>query len=138
MLGQSDFPLRCLARLGVPDMVIQQILRHSNVSTNRDLLNQDCANDVLNAMNTLEKHIENQSMEQLHRPVSYMEIPSLVGWNPDRPLIWRESGFFNATSDSPIESLADRIIQEESENAQKMGSQAALGRSACKPVGGRR
>jgi len=46
-----------LYRLGVPDMVIQRILRHANVSTTATYYIKTAAADVRNAMTTLENHI---------------------------------------------------------------------------------
>ena len=47
-----------LYRLGVPEMVIQRILRHANVSTTATYYIKTAADDVRNAMATLENHIE--------------------------------------------------------------------------------
>ncbi len=47
-----------LYRLGVPDMVIQRILRHANVSTTATYYIKTAAADVRNAMSKLENHIE--------------------------------------------------------------------------------
>lgn len=46
-----------LYRLGVPDMVIQRILRHANVSTTATYYIKTTAADVQNAMSRLENHI---------------------------------------------------------------------------------
>src|SRR5260370_10868355 len=46
-----------LYRLGVPDMVIQRILRHANVSTTATYYIKTAADDVRKAMTTLENHI---------------------------------------------------------------------------------
>jgi len=46
-----------LYRLGVPDMVIQRILRHANVNTTATYYRKTAADDVKHAMETLEKHI---------------------------------------------------------------------------------
>jgi integrase len=46
-----------LYRLGVPDMVIQRILRHANVSTTATYYIKTAAADVRTAMATLETHI---------------------------------------------------------------------------------
>ena len=46
-----------LYRLGVPDMVIQRILRHANVSTTATYYIKTAADDVRNAMSRLENHI---------------------------------------------------------------------------------
>jgi integrase len=47
-----------LYRLGVPDMVIQRILRHANVSTTATYYIKTAAADVRNAMSKLEDHID--------------------------------------------------------------------------------
>ena len=46
-----------LYRLGVPDMVIQRILRHANVSTTATYYIKTAAGDVRNAMAMLEDHL---------------------------------------------------------------------------------
>jgi integrase len=46
-----------LYRLGVPDMVIQRILRHANVSTTATYYIKTAADDVRKAMTKLENHI---------------------------------------------------------------------------------
>ena len=46
-----------LYRLGVPDMVIQRILRHANVSTTATYYIKTAADDVRNAMTKLENSI---------------------------------------------------------------------------------
>jgi len=46
-----------LYRLGVPDMVIQRILRHANVSTTATYYIKTAADDVRNAMAKLENNI---------------------------------------------------------------------------------
>ena len=46
-----------LYRLGVPDMVIQRILRHANVSTTASYYIKSAADDVRNAMAKLENQI---------------------------------------------------------------------------------
>jgi integrase len=46
-----------LYRLGVPDMVIQRILRHANVSTTATYYIKTAAADVRSAMKKLENHI---------------------------------------------------------------------------------
>ena len=46
-----------LYRLGVPDMVIQRILRHANVSTTATYYIKTAADDVRKAMTALENHI---------------------------------------------------------------------------------
>jgi integrase len=47
-----------LYRLGVPDMVIQRILRHANVSTTTAYYIKTIDNDVRNAMSKLESNIQ--------------------------------------------------------------------------------
>ena len=46
-----------LYRLGVPEIVIQRVLRHANVSTTNTYYIKSAAGDVRNAMATLEQHI---------------------------------------------------------------------------------
>ena len=46
-----------LHRLGVPDMVIQQILRHANVNTTATYYIKTAADDVRGAMEKLQDHI---------------------------------------------------------------------------------
>jgi integrase len=46
-----------LYRLGVPEMVIQRILRHANVSTTATYYIKTAADDVRKAMTRLENHI---------------------------------------------------------------------------------
>jgi len=46
-----------LYRLGVPDMVIQRILRHANVSTTATYYIKTAADDVRNAMAKLEQNV---------------------------------------------------------------------------------
>lgn len=54
-----------LYRLGVPDMVIQRILRHANVSTTASYYIKTAAEDVRNAMTKLEERIaETGQMQQ--------------------------------------------------------------------------
>lgn len=50
-----------LYRLGVPDMVIQRILRHANVSTTATYYIKTAADDVRDAMEKLENHIAESS-----------------------------------------------------------------------------
>ena len=50
-----------LYRLGVPDMVIQRILRHANVSTTATYYIKTAADDVRSAMTKLENNIPNAS-----------------------------------------------------------------------------
>ncbi len=50
-----------LYRLGVPDMVIQRILRHANVSTTATYYIKTAAVDVRSAMAKLENHIAEAS-----------------------------------------------------------------------------
>jgi integrase len=50
-----------LYRLGVPEIVIQRILRHANVSTTATYYIKSAADDVKNAMEKLEQHIPSVS-----------------------------------------------------------------------------
>ena len=50
-----------LYRMGVPDMVIQRILRHANVSTTATYYIKTAAVDVRNAMTRLENHISDSA-----------------------------------------------------------------------------
>ncbi len=56
-----------LYRLGVPDMVIQRILRHANVSTTATYYIKTAADDVRNAMTKLEKRIAASERGELQR-----------------------------------------------------------------------
>jgi integrase len=53
-----------LYRLGVPDMVIQRILRHANVSTTATYYIKTAAVDVRSAMTKLESHIAESSQRK--------------------------------------------------------------------------
>ncbi len=53
-----------LYRLGVPDMVIQRILRHANVSTTATYYIKTAAADVRSAMTKLENHIAHAGQPQ--------------------------------------------------------------------------
>jgi integrase len=53
-----------LYRLGVPDMVIQRILRHANVSTTATYYIKTAAGDVRDAMAKLENHISQSGLSQ--------------------------------------------------------------------------
>jgi integrase len=53
-----------LYRLGVPDMVIQRILRHANVSTTATYYIKTAAVDVRSAMTKLENHIAEAGLKQ--------------------------------------------------------------------------
>src|SRR6202022_5116644 len=54
-----------LYRLGVPAMVIQRILRHSNVSTTANYYIKTAADDVRNAMSMLEKTVTANTSAEL-------------------------------------------------------------------------
>jgi integrase len=56
-----------LYRLGVPDMVIQRILRHANVSTTATYYIKTAADDVRSAMTKLENHITEAGRNQSDR-----------------------------------------------------------------------
>ena len=53
-----------LYRLGVPDMVIQRILRHANVSTTATYYIKTAADDVRNAMEKLENQVAESARKQ--------------------------------------------------------------------------
>lgn len=57
MARGSAWAWKQLYRLGVPDMVIQRILRHANVSTTATYYIKTAAEDVRSAMTKLENHI---------------------------------------------------------------------------------
>jgi integrase len=63
-----------LYRLGVPDMVIQRILRHANVNTAATYYIKTAADDVRNAMSKLENHIEKS--EHVQRESAEPEVRS--------------------------------------------------------------
>ncbi len=52
-----------LYRLGVPDMVIQRILRHANVSTTTGYYIKTAAGDVRDAMEKLENSIPESELD---------------------------------------------------------------------------
>lgn len=58
-----------LYRLGVPDMVIQRILRHAHVSTTTNYYIKTAADDVRSAMEKLEKSIPAQTLQDTYRTV---------------------------------------------------------------------
>jgi integrase len=66
-----------LYRLGVPDMVIQRILRHANVSTTSTYYIKTAAADVRNAMAKLENVIPNT--QQISEPREHSERPDTFG-----------------------------------------------------------
>ncbi len=68
-----------LYRLGVPDMVIQRILRHANVSTTATYYIKTAADDVKQAMEKLENHIPEaaQTVRDTNRTVENQEQPML-------------------------------------------------------------
>lgn len=57
-----------LYRLGVPDMVIQRILRHANVSTTATYYIKTAADDVRNAMKKLESSVPGPSVQSHSQP----------------------------------------------------------------------
>jgi integrase len=67
-----------LYRLGVPDMVIQRILRHANVSTTATYYIKTIPDDVQNAMTRLEKHISETNLSPADA-VGISESNSTVG-----------------------------------------------------------
>jgi integrase len=70
-----------LYRLGVPDMVIQRILRHANVSTTATYYIKTAADDVRNAMTVLEKRIGTSRQDQADTVVT--PDPLLLSRGPD-------------------------------------------------------
>jgi len=67
-----------LYRTGVPDMVIQRILRHANVSTTATYYIKTAADDVWNAMTRLENHIA----EAGQNPTDSPRAPESPGSSP--------------------------------------------------------
>jgi integrase len=69
-------------RLGVPDMVIQRILRHANVSTSATYYIKTAAEDLRSAMMKLENHIAEAAQSQMDTngtPETLLEsVPSTV------------------------------------------------------------
>ncbi len=59
-----------LYRLGVPDMVIQRILRHANVSTTATYYIKTAAEDVRSAMTKLENQHRRDAAEAFKRTLS--------------------------------------------------------------------
>ena len=72
-----------LYRLGVPEIVIQRILRHANVSTMASYYIKLAADDVKNPMQKLEHHIPNSSdaTEMLRDTERTLNLASLAGTN---------------------------------------------------------
>ena len=64
-----------LYRLGVPDMVIQRILRHANVSTTATYYIKTAADDVRNAMSKLEHQIGEAGRIQIDANTTGQVIP---------------------------------------------------------------
>lgn len=64
-----------LYRLGVPDMVIQRILRHANVSTTATYYIKTAADDVRNAMSKLEHQIGEAGRIQMDANTTGQVIP---------------------------------------------------------------
>jgi integrase len=68
-----------LYRLGVPPMVIQRILRHSNVSTTANYYIKTAADDVRNAMAKFEKTVTENPCSELQDTFGTLEpIPSAL------------------------------------------------------------
>lgn len=66
-----------LYRLGVPDMVIQRILRHANVSTTATYYIKTAADDVRNAMAMLENRIAESGRMQADTVGTPDDLPSV-------------------------------------------------------------
>ena len=66
-----------LYRLGVPDIVIQRILRHANVSTTATYYIKTAADDVRDAMTKLENRIAEsaQTLKDTHRTLNSEQAP---------------------------------------------------------------
>jgi hypothetical protein len=62
-------------RLGVPDVVIQRILRHANVSTTTGYYIKSAADDVCNAMTKLENSIPKPELDTNWTPTSSPSKP---------------------------------------------------------------
>jgi hypothetical protein len=67
-----------LYRLGVPDMVIQRIPRHANVSTTATYCIKTAADDVRNAMSKIENQIEKSEDIQRATTESETHKPPVV------------------------------------------------------------
>lgn len=65
-----------LYRLGVPDIVIQRILRHANVSTTATYYIKTAADDVRSAMTKLENQIEETAQVQTESAKSPEQSPA--------------------------------------------------------------
>jgi hypothetical protein len=68
-----------LYRLGVPDMVIQRILRHANVSTTATYYIKTTAEDVRSAMTKLENRIAEVGKDQANTGGT---LETLLGSSP--------------------------------------------------------
>jgi len=68
-----------LYRLGVPDMVIQRILRHANVSTTATYYIKTAADDVRIAMAKLESTIPDAAIAENSRPLRVSGLPDSFG-----------------------------------------------------------
>ena len=60
-------------RLGVPDMVIQRILRHANVSTTATYYIKTAADDVRSAMAALEDRLSEKPESTASAPLSVIQ-----------------------------------------------------------------
>ena len=72
-LGE-DWEATCIG-LAVPDMVIQRILRHANVSTTATYYIKTAADDVRNAMATLENHITQAARDKTETMTTSVKEP---------------------------------------------------------------
>jgi integrase len=70
-----------LYRLGVPDMVIQRILRHANVSTTATYYIKTAADDVRSAMAKLEQNVSPASAQDTFRTLNHDSIQTVVSVN---------------------------------------------------------
>ena len=69
-----------LYRLGVPDMVIQRILRHANVSSKATYYIKTVADDVRNTMTKLGSNIP-QTQSDTHGTLSVRDCPTPASVN---------------------------------------------------------
>jgi len=70
-----------LYRLGVPDMVIQRILRHANVSTTATYYIKTAADDVRSAMAKLEQNVPLASAQDTFGTLNHDPIQTVVSLN---------------------------------------------------------
>ena len=71
-----------LYRLGVPDMVIQRILRYANVRTTATYSVKTAADDVRSAMARLEQNVSRTSLRDTFGTLNHdsRPVPASVNW----------------------------------------------------------